>query len=132
MDPNILEITKQIVIDVVCACDKDLAGNDFLSEVACPSGVVFAGFGEEECYPRCHSYDVGAVLFEKTMRRESYKCDISTAHVASIQPFAQQDVIQSFLAGVSRRIWNTIEKSLEEYIGENGTLLTEVMYHFYI
>lgn len=110
LDPEISAAITRIVVDMVCSRADDQAG------------VVFAGFGEKEYYPRYRAYNVGAVLQGKAVRRLVHFDDISTENGASIRPFAQQEEIISFMDGISPELWNTAKQSLETVFGENGLL----------
>lgn len=64
------------------------------------SGVVVAGFGQDEVFPSVRAYVVDA-LVDNTLRwKESVFTSISFEQVASIIPFAQSEMVNRFMEGV--------------------------------
>lgn len=66
------------------------------------TGLIFAGFGEDEIYPQLIPVNISMVIND---RLRYYKDDpriasISNSNNAAICPFAQTDVIDTILAGV--------------------------------
>ena len=73
----------------------------------CPSnqsGIVIAGFGEDDIYPACANYDVAAVFQGKTIKRFNKKNIIDHNSSAAIIPFAQSEDVHTFMQGVSKPI----------------------------
>lgn len=78
------------------------------------SGVVIAGFGESEIYPSVATYDVEGVVDGRIrFRLDKSSCDkmIGGNH-ARIIPFAQKDMVVSFMEGVSPELRGFISKFL--------------------
>lgn len=64
------------------------------------SGVVIAGFGEKELYPRLYSFRIeGRVLGKLRMVRE-HQSELSAEISASVIPFAQQEMVHTFMNGI--------------------------------
>src|SRR5258706_1418176 len=95
------------------------------------SGVVVAGFGEEELFPQCSYYTVNVI----TNGRLNYSVDghTSTSYTTSavIAPFAQDDVARMFLQGVAPALQSALlddfRRILREYppfIVDNIPILT--------
>lgn len=64
------------------------------------TGVVFAGFGEDDYEPVCLEYKVEGMIRNKLR----YRLDDDTQmkeHTAAILPFAQSEIVETFLGGVS-------------------------------
>ena len=64
------------------------------------SGVVIAGFGEKEYMPRLVAYDFEEMVLNRPRCVESQRVEISHNNSASILPFAQQEMVHSFLRGI--------------------------------
>jgi hypothetical protein len=69
------------------------------------SGIVIAGFGEEETFPAIRAYEAEAVMNDRLkytkLERKSTEIDFKTT--ASIVPFAQDDVVVTFIEGTDPR-----------------------------
>ncbi|EPT8452275.1 hypothetical protein ACVS4I_003105 [Vibrio fluvialis] len=67
------------------------------------SGLVFAGYGEQEYLPQILTYEVNGMVVDKLrFDKLNHKCS-SHGEIAII-PFAQQTEVQTFIAGVSNHI----------------------------
>jgi len=66
-----------------------------------PSGLVFAGFGEKEVFPSVTAYIVLGIVDDKLKAKQftSEKIDFNTS--ASVMPFAQREMVDTFMAGVN-------------------------------
>lgn len=64
------------------------------------AGVVVAGFGEREATPSLLSYDVEEMAAGKPRRTQPDRTLIGLDNDAVIVPFAQQEMVHSFLRGV--------------------------------
>ncbi len=78
----------------------DLFCRDIFPDVV--SGVVVAGFGEDETFPSLKSFTVEAVLNCKVKYREEERlsAEISFKTTATIVPFAQSEMVATFMEGV--------------------------------
>ena len=100
------------------SCIKDFYTNE--------TGVVIAGFGEEEIFPRLKSYLVEGIFNGVLKYKEEHNIEIDAVHSAIIVPFAQQEMVHSFLTGIDpelkKQIIDAIEKitlSYPKIINEN-------------
>jgi len=83
------------------------------------TGLVFTGFGETEIFPSLYSVKVGGVLNEKV--RYSIDPDgvvISNDMTASITPFAQTDIMQTFIEGIDPYVKSSIPASFNAALNE--------------
>ncbi len=74
------------------------------------TGLVIAGFGEEEHLPVMQSYELGEIFSGhlKYRKKEAKKIDSKTASV--VVPFAECDMVSTFLDGISPIFkWKLIE-----------------------
>ncbi len=67
------------------------------------SGLVFAGFGEDQMFPAIQEYYVDAVVDGKIKRRPGVSSTIEYGSPSAIFPFAQKDMVRTFIEGVNPR-----------------------------
>lgn len=67
------------------------------------SGIVFAGYGEDEFFPRLCAYDCYGLVLGKliVLENENKAIEISQENSSAIVPFAQDEMIRTFMYGVS-------------------------------
>lgn len=102
------------------------------------TGLVFAGFGEDEIYPQLIPLNV-SMVFDNKLRYfvdEPNCASISDLNTGAVRPFAQTDVINTILSGVDPLLDNTYLENFrvlfEKYnqlildaIGDSNPLLTQ-------
>lgn len=68
------------------------------------SGIVIAGFGDKEVFPSLHTYNIDCVFENrlKYIKNQDKSHEIGTYPV--IIPFAQEDMISTFVEGIDPRI----------------------------
>ncbi|OOY31617.1 hypothetical protein [Thioclava sp. F36-6] len=82
------------------------------------TGIVFAGFGEEERFPTLISYEIDGVFEAKIRSIETDCCDIDRNGMrAYVRPFAQKEMVDRFLHGLDDRLRSDITKYCRETIG---------------
>jgi hypothetical protein len=64
------------------------------------SGVVITGFGEKEIYPALVSYEIEAVVDNKTKYLPKNDIKVGREADAFISPFAQGEMVRTFMEGV--------------------------------
>lgn len=64
------------------------------------TGLVIAGFGVNELYPSAHSVEIDGIISGKLKYRFTNDMSITNHEPAIIEPFAQSDVVNSFLNGI--------------------------------
>ncbi len=82
------------------------------------SGVVFAGFGEKEIFPSIKAYDIEGIVNNKLKYRESLTDEISHKTDASIIPFAQREMVDTFMQGIDPSYRNLEESYLNKIFNE--------------
>jgi len=65
------------------------------------SGLVIAGYGSEEYFPVMKAFELGAVFRGKLKYKVTAKDAIDSKNSAVIKPFAESDMVLTFLNGVS-------------------------------
>ncbi len=72
---------------------------DFFPDIG-NSGIVIAGFGDAEPFPSIHSYIVQGVIGNKLKFKPFRSASIGYSMDASITPFAQDEMVHTFMQGV--------------------------------
>ena len=94
------------------------------------SGVIFAGFGEDEYLPRLYSVNVEIMVRNKVRVVTDKEVEISHETTASIVPFAQQEMVHTFLNGIDPLFSIRIHKTTDKlFHGIVDRLLDEVNAH---
>jgi hypothetical protein len=112
---------KNRLIDIACLV---FTANLFPDNV---SGVVVAGFGEEDYLPGVVSFDMEGVLlsFVKVRENAEKSATIDARNPAAIIPFAQGEMVSLFLEGIDPAFRQEIEQALEDFVaGLAGALVT--------
>jgi hypothetical protein len=91
------------------------------------SGIVFAGYGDNDIYPSLIGYRVGGIFTQLLKIRQSEESIIDDSQSAEIVPFAQQEMVHSFLSGIDPNIYNEINvfldntmNSIPEFVRSSG------------
>lgn len=92
------------------------------------SGVVIAGFGEKEFFPRLYSYRIeGRVIGMLRMVRD-HESELSAESSASVIPFAQQEMVHTFMRGIDpgfdQFVRSTTHRSLIGVVEKIGDLVS--------
>ena len=101
-----LETAERFIIIGTCLVMKDLYINE--------TGVVIAGFGDEEIFPRLISFQVEGIFNGVLKYKVNQVVQIDAVHAASIVPFAQQEMVHSFLTGIDPDLRNEIINFIEK------------------
>lgn len=75
------------------------------------SGIVIAGYGDEDVYPSLRSYRVEAVLENQLIYDSDRHIDVADRG-AAIVPFAQSEMVHAFMEGIEPRYLSTIEREM--------------------
>ena len=103
---------KNRLIDIACLV---FTANLFPDNV---SGVVVAGFGEEDYLPGVVSFDMEGILlgFVKVRENAEKSAIIDARNPAAIIPFAQGDMVRQFLEGMDPAFRQEIEHAMEDLV----------------
>ena len=115
----ISEILKNKLIEIaVNLCCKDIFPKNI-------SGVVIAGFGKDDIFPSLIEYRIHHVLGNKLKYSIGRKAKIDFRKNAIIVPFAQSEMIQTFMEGVDPRYQVAIENLLSKFLSEFAVVLKD-------
>ncbi len=78
------------------------------------SGIVFAGYGRQDVFPNVYSYYVEMTMGSLLKHDPTHKLCIDKGQVAGIIPFAQSEMVFSFMEGVDPFYQKVIEKELSK------------------
>ena len=78
------------------------------------SGLVIAGFGELDIYPRLTEFIVEGVIENKLRYRSQRHVQIGDKTVASILPIAQSEVVRGFIDGMDPGMEELLNRFLDE------------------
>jgi hypothetical protein len=68
------------------------------------SGIVIAGFGSDDVFPRLRRFDFEGIIADKLKCIEEPPLDIGPDNKAVIVPFAQREQVDTFMAGIDERL----------------------------
>jgi len=78
------------------------------------SGVVITGFGKNNYFPSYFRYHLFGILCGQTLYRKIDDQEINHLHPACIAPFAQRDVVDSFITGINTKIEDAICEKISQ------------------
>jgi hypothetical protein len=114
--PEVFEdlcITKNNQTKLVKIALNSLIKNDFSSS---SSGIVIAGFGEEEIFPSLHTYKIECVIGNKIKYAKDEEKSHEIGSYPAIIPFAQGDMIYTFIQGIDPVLHNVLFNSLDQIL----------------
>jgi hypothetical protein len=82
------------------------------------SGLVFTGFGEDEIFPSLHAINVGCVINGKLRYSIHRDYSITQKKAGAIAPFAQTDIMQTFIEGIDPQLKIGIPSYLHAALNE--------------
>lgn len=74
------------------------------------TGIVFAGFGEEEIFPSLKSFMIEGIFDGVLKYKEDEDVTIDATNEAVIVPFAQQEMVHSFIKGIEPELQKEINQ----------------------
>lgn len=80
------------------------------------TGVVFAGFGAREHFPTLIELEVEGMCLGKVRYAEVKNIVIDEDQDASIVPFAQQEMVHSFMQGVDPELFNFLQRATSQVL----------------
>ena len=89
------------------------------------SGLVIAGFGTEDIFPSLQSFLIDGVA-DNQLKYKIHQIDkIDLNNYASIIPFAQSEMVSSFMEGVEPSYEGFIEKCLSEIFEQYPSVIID-------
>lgn len=78
------------------------------------TGLVFVGYGSDQIYPALYSIETDGIVNGALRYSVSNEVVISDHDTCNLVPFAQTDVMNTFLRGMNPDIYNIIKDSLDK------------------
>lgn len=91
------------------------------------SGVVIAGFGSEDIYPSLCSFHISEVLLGVLRYNEAPIAAITDRNSASIVPFAQGDMIATFMEGIDPELDEYMMDYLHQFLADYGDAVSSAV-----
>lgn len=92
-------------------------GAKLFSKIIFPSdisGIVIAGFGEGDIFPHLKSFDIDGLINNKLKYVEKISGDVTVQNRATIIPFAQREMVNTFMEGTDPSLQTFIQGYLTE------------------
>ena len=114
-DPNLKWLNDE-QIQILCEKSCELYDSSF--ERSGYVGIAVAGYGENEIYPHLIHLHISGMINSTLRYNEVENVEISETRPASIAPFAQTDVMQTFLFGINDNFINDLSVEIPRQIDE--------------
>ncbi|WP_102274116.1 hypothetical protein [Cytobacillus massiliigabonensis] len=116
------------VIDLYIDFCGRLVQSDILSSSY--SGVVISGYGEEEIFPSLFEFHIEGIFLGELKYKERTPIRINsyideTYATAAMRPFAQKEMVYSFMNGIEPSLQNNMLRIIKNVINEYNNLLVE-------
>ena len=107
----------------------NIASSIFIKDrfYASSSGIVIAGFGEDETFPALISLLVDGLVDNKLKYKIQHCLQINTDNNALIVPFAQSDMVYTFMEGIDPEYKDTIQSYISQLLQNYPTYIVECM-----
>lgn len=99
----------------------------FNEEITHPgmSGIVITGFGEKDIFPSLRSYVLEGIVNNVLQYKKDKESDVNFNKVAAIIPFAQREMVDAFMEGISPDYAFEIKKYLFEVCNEYPKIIID-------
>lgn len=92
-----------------------------------PRGVVVAGFGERELYPSVVERHLFGVILGYPFQYECNAVQVGAKVDACVSPFAQQEMVRTFIEGIDPDLKRFLEESVEELMPKVADVFVELL-----
>lgn len=91
------------------------------------TGMVFAGYGEDEFYPGCIPIEVGGVIDNRIRYNinEDQQVHINEEIIGAIRPFAQTDVINTFIQGMDPTLDTIFIQAIKQFLAQYTAYISQ-------
>ena len=104
-----------------------LLTSDFSQSV--PAGLVFVGYGNAQLYPQCHCVEIAEVIKGKLRWKVGSDTTISDSNQSAIMPYAQADVIDTIISGMSPDINRELLRQIEQMLSQHNMQVANLINH---
>ncbi len=117
-----LPISEENISELLTICTSVFSKDRFLRN--CP-GVVVAGFGEEETFPSLVSFNVEAKVNNTLKYKKDREASVGIGSSSWIIPFAQREMVVTFMEGADQDYNKVIFDYLSEYFEKYPDYIAE-------
>jgi len=89
------------------------------------SGAVIAGFGEEDTFPSLESFDIEGIANDKLKYQEYISKKVDFKRSSSIIPFAQKEMVATFMEGIDPYLQDHIGGYLSKLFDKYPEIIAE-------
>ncbi len=82
------------------------------------SGLVLAGYGNDQIFPSARAFDIDKILDGKVHFTKVFEEDITLDETSYVRAFAQSNEVQSFMDGVSARLGNYFATDVRDVLSK--------------
>ncbi len=79
------------------------------------TGIVISGYGEKDIFPALVSYTLESIIGNKLKYQKATSASIDFDQRAAIRPFAQSDMIRTFIEGIAPDFENALREELVSF-----------------
>ena len=84
------------------------------------TGIVIAGYGDQAYFPGFVQYDCYGILLGKVLADKVKEKYVTVDDGSAIEPFAMNDMVQTFMLGLSPDIFSVVTNGLDAALDELG------------
>jgi hypothetical protein len=110
INQNVDKLLLPIIHDIIIKCLYKK------TDIVSYSGIVFTGYGEKEYYPALESYKIYGIIASKVLLEKNGSFKITHSEEVNIIPFAQRDVVDTFIMGINPDFKTFIKTTIRERI----------------
>ncbi len=103
--PSLVKVINSIFATILCK----------KSDIGNITGIVIAGYGDKDYYPKVISYDVCGFANGK-LRKSHNKAKCSDGGISGVTPFAQDDEVSAFMQGCSGQLIESLHTHYKKAI----------------
>jgi hypothetical protein len=89
------------------------------------SGIVIAGFGENDVFPSLVSFDIEGIAYNRLKFKEHISAKVDFETSAWIVPFAQREMVVTFMEGIDPSYKNVEESYLSKIFDEYTRIIVD-------
>jgi hypothetical protein len=104
-----------IIIIAACTCHEN------------HSGIVIAGYGDENVYPSFAQYIITGVLCGKNVKRKMQADEIGSKTEAIIAPFAQNNDVYTFIYGIGPDLEKFMKSTLKGMVDDFSNKISDAI-----
>lgn len=112
-------VSRELSVGKLCeAAVRDIFVNFRAVYGGRSSGVVLAGFGDDDAFPSVLELEFFGLVFDKLVvaSRGGVKTQVDHRNRACIEAFAQTDAVEFFVGGVTNQIKETVGRAYRKHI----------------